>query len=96
MKKGRRFQAHGLRCVVLRNSHEHARIGFAISRKYGNAAQRHAIKRAFRESFRCHCVKSQSVDILIISNRPFDAASNLHQDAIDLLNQLTSKYRHYL
>ena len=94
MKRGRRFQLHGMRCVVVKNEEEHARIGFAISRKYGNSVQRHALKRAFREVFRCHAMKGLPLDLLVIPHQGFDAATNLYQDATDVLNQLMYKYQH--
>lgn len=92
MKKGRRLNVNGFRCVVLKNQQEHARIGFAVSRKYGNSVQRHQLKRAFREAFRCHDIKHVAVDILLIPSRSFDAQAHLYQDAIQVLNTLMRRH----
>jgi len=93
MKKGRRFQWHGMRCIVVRNSLEHARIGFAVSTKYGHSAQRHRLKRVFREVFRTHQIKFEPLDILMIPSRNFDAKVNIYQDVTDTLNQILKRYQ---
>jgi len=93
MKEGRRFQWHGLRCIVVNNSREHARIGFAVSRKYGNSVQRHHLKRVFREVFRSHPIKFEPLDILMIPSRSFDSKANLYQDVTDILNRLMRRYQ---
>ncbi len=92
MKKGRRFQVNALRCVVVNNQREHARIGFAVSRKYGNSAQRHHLKRVLREVFRSHKIKLEPLDILMIPSRSFDSKANIHQDSLDVLNQIMRRY----
>jgi len=66
MKQGRRFRMHGLSCVYLKTALGHGRIGFAVSRKYGNSVERHIFKRYWREAFRCHPVKLLALDVLII------------------------------
>jgi len=93
MKKGRRFQWHGFRCIVVKNHMEHARIGFAVSRKYGNSVQRHHLKRVFREVFRSHALKFEPLDILIVPSRSFDSKANIYQDATDILNRLIGRYQ---
>jgi ribonuclease P protein component len=93
MKHGRRFHRHGLRCVIIRNNREHARVGFAVSTKHGNSAQRHRLKRVFREVFRTHAIKLQSLDILMIPSRSFDSKVNIYQDITDILNQILNRYQ---
>ncbi|MBL1353353.1 MAG: ribonuclease P protein component [Zetaproteobacteria bacterium] len=93
MKKGRRFQWHGLRCVVIANGMVHARVGFAVSTKYGNSAQRHRLKRVFREVFRTHKIKLEPLDILMIPSRSFDSKANIYQDVTDILNQVLRRYQ---
>ncbi|MDQ6995227.1 MAG: ribonuclease P protein component [Mariprofundaceae bacterium] len=93
MKEGRRFQWHGLRCIVVNNHLEHGRIGFAVSRKYGNSVQRHHLKRVFREVFRSHPIKFEALDILMIPSRSFDSKANIYQDATDILNRLLCRYQ---
>jgi len=88
MKKGRRFKLHSLRCVVIHNQKKHARIGFAVSRKYGNSAQRHRLKRVLREVFRTHEIKLEPLDILMIPSSSFDSKVNIYQDVMDIMNQL--------
>jgi len=88
MKRGRRIHSHGFRCVVLKNTCEHARLGFAVSRKYGNSVQRHRIKRLFREAFRCHCIKGESLDVLLIPTRSYDAKMDTYACAQQVLNDV--------
>jgi len=79
--------------VIIRNNREHARVGFAVSTKYGNSAQRHRLKRVFREVFRTHAIKLQSLDILMIPSRSFDSKVNIYQDITDILNQILNRYQ---
>ncbi|MDX8397910.1 MAG: ribonuclease P protein component [Mariprofundaceae bacterium] len=88
MRKGKRFQMHGLRCVSLKNDLNHGRIGFAVSRKYGNSVQRHHFKRCWREVFRCHAIKLSSLDILIVPMKPASEQIDLHAHATNILNKL--------
>jgi ribonuclease P protein component len=81
-----------MRCVYLSTSQiNHARIGFAVSRKYGNAIQRNAFKRYWREAFRAHDIKNRSVDILIIPVSRFNKSDNIFANAMDILNKLLHK-----
>jgi len=49
----------------------YARLGFAVSRRYGMAVVRNRFKRQLREVFRQHTVRSQGVDILVIPKSPY-------------------------
>jgi len=56
-----------LRIVYLANQLDHCRLGFAVSRKYGNAVQRNWLKRQLRSCFRSsHEHDSTAADILVI------------------------------
>jgi ribonuclease P protein component len=92
MRQGQRFQMYDMRCVYLKtNQTNHARIGFAVSRKYGNAVQRNMFKRYWREAFRVHDTKNRSVDILIIPISCFNKNDNIFAFATDILNTLLYK-----
>ena len=94
MRQGQRFQMHGMRCVYKHtNDINHARIGFAVSRKYGNAVQRNAFKRHWREAFRTHDIKNEDVDILIIPVSGFYQGNNISDSALNILNKLLHKCR---
>jgi len=43
----------------------HARLGFAVPRRYGNSVLRNRFKRQLRDIFRRHPVRLQGVDILV-------------------------------
>jgi ribonuclease P protein component len=66
MRKGRRIQVDSIRCVFLPNQLGHARLGMAVSRKYGNAVQRNRFKRQVRNMFRQHAIRDLGVDLLIV------------------------------
>jgi len=66
MRGARRLQFDGFRFVQRPNSLPHGRIGFAVSRKYGNSVARHQLKRVIRETFRHHDVRHHAIDILLI------------------------------
>ncbi|MDQ6954028.1 MAG: ribonuclease P protein component [Mariprofundaceae bacterium] len=91
MKKGRRFSSNDFRCVYVKNNLSHARIGFAVSRKYGNSVQRQKFKRNWREVFRCHTVKFTGLDILIIPMTRFRKGFNVQKNASMLLAKLMYK-----
>ncbi|MBL4760612.1 MAG: ribonuclease P protein component [Mariprofundaceae bacterium] len=91
MKKGRRFSCNDFRCVYIKNNLNHGRIGFAVSRKYGNAVQRQQFKRHWREVFRCHIAKISSLDILIIPMAGFRKEFDIQENALALLGKLMQK-----
>ncbi len=66
MKQGKRFKIFGLNFIVAPNDYNHARLGFAVSAKYGRAVQRNRLKRCLRSAFRQHHIRDKSVDILAI------------------------------
>jgi len=66
MKQGKRFRVSGLNLVIAPNDCNHARLGLAVSGKYGNAVQRNRLKRCLRSAFRQHAIRDLHLDILAI------------------------------
>jgi len=91
MKKGKRFSYQDFRCIYRKNDLVHGRIGFAVSRKYGNAVQRQQFKRHWREVFRCHAAKFSNLDILIIPMVSFRKDFDIQENALALLSKLMQK-----
>jgi len=91
MKSGRRFSYKNFRCIYINNNLNHGRIGFAVSRKYGNAVQRQQFKRHWREVFRCSFAKMSHLDILIIPMASFRKDFNIQEHAAALLGNLMHK-----
>ncbi|MES0370953.1 MAG: ribonuclease P protein component [Mariprofundaceae bacterium] len=65
LKGGDRQQVYGLRFVIRKSNLLHARLGLAVSRKFGNAVERNRLKRVLRETFRQHDICSFPMDILV-------------------------------
>ncbi|MDQ6975046.1 MAG: ribonuclease P protein component [Mariprofundaceae bacterium] len=70
MRRAKRVYQGGLQMVHGRNDFGHGRMGFAVSRKYGNSVARHQLKRHLREIFRQHPVRDMAVDVLVIPRHP--------------------------
>ncbi len=87
MKKGRRVSVGAFRLVYRRNGCDYARLGLAVSRKYGNAVQRNRLKRLLREVFRKHELKG--FDVLVI---PRVSAERMVAGAEDFSMALSSIY----
>ncbi|MDX8414537.1 MAG: ribonuclease P protein component [Mariprofundales bacterium] len=85
MRRGKRLHRHGLRLVYRRNDRSHARLGLAVSRKYGNAVQRNRLKRMLRSAFRQHPICRCGWDILIMPQSP---PSVLAKQGFSLANAL--------
>ena len=66
MQKGKRVRVSGLNLVIAPNACSHARLGLAVSGKYGNAIARNRLKRCLRSAFRQHHIRDQKIDILAI------------------------------
>jgi ribonuclease P protein component len=91
MRKGRRIQTNSIRCVFLPNQLGHARLGMAVSRKYGSAVQRNRFKRQIRNLFRQHAIRELGVDLLLVPLVNADAIGNPAQSAGSLFDQLVHK-----
>jgi len=81
LKNGLRLHIDGLRLVYCENHLSHARLGLAVSKKYGNAVKRNSLKRLLRERFRQHSIRTVSIDILAF---PADSA----EISFDLASQM--------
>jgi len=66
MRQGKRVHISGLNFIVAPNVCSHARLGLAVSGKYGNAVKRNRLKRCLRNAFRQHEIRKHPVDILVI------------------------------
>lgn len=72
MKQGKRISVLGLNLVIAPNACSHARLGLAVSRKYGDAVQRNRLKRCLRSAFRQHDIRVIPFDILAIPSAKLD------------------------
>jgi len=88
-----RLVCGGVRLIYTANGLEHARIGLAVSRKYGNAVQRNRLKRQWRASFRESDVRCIGVDILAIPACSSSAMAKPLEDMQQALQRLEQKLR---
>jgi len=93
LRGGKRLVNGGVRLIYAVNDLPHARIGLAVSRKYGNAVQRNRLKRLWRECFRVSPVRSIGVDILAIPSCPETGMKYPRQDLQRALESLDGKLR---
>ncbi len=66
---GRSYRFSRLRIVVAPGLGAFARLGLAVSRRYGSAVQRNHFKRLVREAFRAHRNELPNVDLLVMPLR---------------------------
>ncbi len=76
MRRGRRLGVGNLRLIWRPNGLGYARLGLAVSRKYGGAVRRNRLKRQLRECFRVHEIRQTGVDVLVIPTANWMAMRN--------------------
>jgi len=81
MRGGRKIVNGGVRLIYTVNGLKRARLGLAVSRKYGNAVQRNRLKRRWRECFRKSGIRRFGVDILLL---PTCSQSRMQHPVADL------------
>jgi len=91
MKQGKRFRVLGLNLIVAPNACNHARLGLAVSTKYGNAVQRNRLKRCLRSAFRQHDIRNHHIDILAIPSPQLQANSISEQGMTACLDKLVKR-----
>lgn len=63
--------------LVRRNEYGHARLGLVVSRRVSRKAViRNAVKRVVRETFRCHSLRHEPFDLVVIARFAASEASN--------------------
>jgi len=70
------------------NDMGHARLGMAVSRRYGNAVHRNRLKRQVRECFRLSGIHDMSVDVLVAPLYDWKQMKDPEQDICLGLNQI--------
>jgi len=91
LRGGIKLVSGGVRLIYAANDLQHARIGLAVSRKYGNAVQRNRLKRLWRESFRVSPIRCIGVDVLAIPSCPETRMKHPREDFQRALESLGSK-----
>jgi len=72
---------------------QHARLGLAVSRKYGNAMRRNRLKRQLRECFRLSNVRHESMDVLVIPLCSWKQIKDVNRDMAQGLKQIVRHIR---
>jgi ribonuclease P protein component len=80
-----------LHFVYRKNHLSHARLGLAISRKYGNAVKRNVLKRLLRERFRQHEIRTVSVDILAFPANSVETSTDLSSQIDAAMNRIRKR-----
>ncbi|MBF0281595.1 MAG: ribonuclease P protein component [Zetaproteobacteria bacterium] len=76
MRGGKKVKYSNVLFIYKKNDQKQARLGLAVSRKYGGAIDRNYFKRVAKEVFRRHPMKHLSIDILLIPVG--EVSQNLH------------------
>ncbi len=88
MRSGQRIQGRLLVLVYRKNEVGFARLGMAVSRKFGSAVARNRLKRLIRERFRLRQHELPACDILIFPRRNARIDSDFVRDLDGLFSRL--------
>ena len=91
--KGLRVGSSSFTFFGLLNDLGYCRLGFAVSRKVGNAVRRNRVKRLLREIFRQHRIRLEPPMDLVINARPSIAGKSLGQLEAEFLRCFASLAR---
>lgn len=84
---GEKFVGRYFICYLVRRENEGSKLGFAVSRKVGNAIVRNRIKRYLREFYRTHRPEFATGVLLVIVARPA-AAGLRYPECAEAVEQL--------
>jgi len=91
LRGGLKLVSGGVRLIYTANTLQHARLGLAVSRKYGNAVQRNRLKRQWRECFRSSGIRRLNVDVLAMPTRPQSRMARPVEDMQQAFERLRCK-----
>jgi len=91
LRQGRKLVCGNLRLIYRSNSLQHARLGLAISRKYGNAVRRNRLKRQLRECFRLNAIRNEGIDVLAIPLCSWKKIEDANRDMNQGLEQIVKR-----
>lgn len=91
-RKGRNFWNRLVVLYTLPNGQDCSRIGFSITKKYGNSVERNRIRRQMKEIYRLNCYRvKKGYDIVFIPKWPVKNAT--YTEIEDAMLKLLKKAR---
>jgi len=86
-KQGEKHVGRHFICYLVRRENKGSKLGFAVSRKVGNAVVRNRVKRYLREYYRTHHADFTTAVSLVIVARPASAGLD-YRECAGALEQL--------